>query len=131
MELHLGRLLQPGEVVHHKDGNKQNNTLENLQVFERNADHLQHELTGRVPKWTEDGKRRILEATRKPHGPLSEETRKKMSIAHKLRKRMPHSPETRERQRQAAFRRGERKRQASLAEQESGDEASPLFDGQI
>jgi len=59
VEAHLGRYLDPGEVIHHIDGNKQNNTIANLELFSSNADHLRHELTGRVPRWTEDGKRRI------------------------------------------------------------------------
>lgn len=62
----LGRRLTPQEVVHHKDGDRQNNTPDNLQVFDSNADHLRHELTGKCPKWTEDGRRRILEGVRKP-----------------------------------------------------------------
>ena len=35
----LGRELQPGEVVHHKDGNKQNNNPKNLMVFQSQAEH--------------------------------------------------------------------------------------------
>jgi len=34
----LGRLLEPGEVVHHVDGNKINNDPENLQVLD-NSEH--------------------------------------------------------------------------------------------
>jgi hypothetical protein len=33
MEKHLGRLLNKWEVVHHVDGNKANNALENLQLM--------------------------------------------------------------------------------------------------
>ena len=33
MEKHLGRLLQTSEVVHHIDGNKTNNVLENLELL--------------------------------------------------------------------------------------------------
>ncbi len=59
MEQVLGRYLEPGEVVHHLNGVHDDNRPENLELFGSNADHLRHELTGRVPKWTEDGRARI------------------------------------------------------------------------
>lgn len=34
MENHLGRVLNTNEIVHHKDHNKKNNTLENLEVLD-------------------------------------------------------------------------------------------------
>ena len=33
MENHLGRLLSKSEIVHHKDKNKKNNSIENLEVL--------------------------------------------------------------------------------------------------
>ena len=33
MENHLGRLLDENEIVHHKDGNKKNNDVSNLEVM--------------------------------------------------------------------------------------------------
>lgn len=36
----LGRRLQDGEIVHHRDGNKQNNAHENLEVHGSIAEHL-------------------------------------------------------------------------------------------
>lgn len=65
MEQKLGRLLRPTEVVHHIDGNRQNNDPSNLEVFASNADHLKETLAGKIPQWTEDGKRRIREGCRR------------------------------------------------------------------
>lgn len=42
MEEVLGRYLRPEEVVHHEDGDRQNNSPENLRLFATNADHLRH-----------------------------------------------------------------------------------------
>jgi len=47
MEAHLGRYLKKTEVVHHKDGNPLNNSLDNLELFANNAEHLRHELGGK------------------------------------------------------------------------------------
>lgn len=40
MEQHLGRYLQPEEVVHHRDKNPTNNTIDNLELFASQADHI-------------------------------------------------------------------------------------------
>ncbi len=40
MEQHLGRYLEPGEVVHHRDENRSNNDLSNLQLFSCQAEHM-------------------------------------------------------------------------------------------
>lgn len=61
MEAMIGRYLLPKEVVHHKDGNKGNNSPENLQLFSENKDHLALDLKGRVPKWTAEGLSRMRE----------------------------------------------------------------------
>ncbi|MGO4997812.1 HNH endonuclease [Oribacterium sp. Sow4_G1_1] len=41
-EQKLGRPLKKGEVVHHRDGNKYNNSPENLEVFPSQADHARY-----------------------------------------------------------------------------------------
>lgn len=61
----LGRYLQRNEVVHHIDGNPQNNDPSNLEVFQANRDHLKHELTGRRPNWTAAGRQRTIDGVRR------------------------------------------------------------------
>ena len=41
MENHLGRLLDKTEIVHHKDGNKKNNDVSNLEVMTA-SEHASH-----------------------------------------------------------------------------------------
>lgn len=38
-ELKLGRKLEPGEVVHHKNRDKQDNSFGNLHVFKNQSEH--------------------------------------------------------------------------------------------
>ena len=45
MENKLGRYLKPNERVHHRDKNRSNNRIENLELFESNGLHLKHEIT--------------------------------------------------------------------------------------
>lgn len=48
MEQHIGRLLKPGEVVHHKDGNKKNNSIDNL-ALDTDTEHRRHHATVNNP----------------------------------------------------------------------------------
>lgn len=43
MEKYLGRKLKPTEIVHHKDGNKQNNDISNLEVMSQ-SEHIRKHL---------------------------------------------------------------------------------------
>ena len=43
MESHIGRKLRKGETIHHLDGDRTNNKIENLRYFENHSIHLRHE----------------------------------------------------------------------------------------
>lgn len=48
MENHLGRLLDPNEVVHHRNGDKHDNRLENLEVMDYRKHSCHHASKGRA-----------------------------------------------------------------------------------
>ena len=62
MEHAIERYLLPTEVVHHLNGQKNDNRIENLQLFASNGEHLAVDLAGRCPNWSVEGKERIREA---------------------------------------------------------------------
>lgn len=43
MSTYIGRPLRTNEVVHHIDGNKENNSINNLHLFSSHKEHLKHE----------------------------------------------------------------------------------------
>lgn len=65
MEQVLGRYLEPNEVIHHKDGNKQNNHPDNLEIFSSNQEHLAKTLEGKTPNWTPEGYKAMCQP--RPH----------------------------------------------------------------
>lgn len=50
MEKHIKRFLLPQEVVHHINGNKQDNNLKNLKIFKSHSEHISFENRLRIKK---------------------------------------------------------------------------------
>uniref|UniRef100_A0A6M3IL38 Putative homing endonuclease n=1 Tax=viral metagenome TaxID=1070528 RepID=A0A6M3IL38_9ZZZZ len=86
MEEILGRPMTRREVIHHKDGNHANNSPDNLVLFSDNGSHLGVELLGKIPKWTEEGLKKLAARKapvmkgipRPPTGTGVRQSRKKM-----------------------------------------------------
>ena len=96
VEKHLGRYLRPEEIVHHKNGDKQDNRLANLQVVNGRSEHTRLHATGRPV--SEETRQKMREANIGKI--LSEEHKRKLSESHTGK---THSEETRQKMREAHF----------------------------
>jgi len=64
MQVHLGRKLEYNEIVHHIDGDKRNNNIENLQVVFRSEHTKTHIISGDVLCLTDEQKKLALQKSR-------------------------------------------------------------------
>ncbi len=65
MEVELGRPLRPNEVVHHLDGDKLNNSIENLAVLSRDEHQRLHQLGSVRRRWSKAEVRRACDLRRR------------------------------------------------------------------
>lgn len=90
MEEHLGRFLEPGEIVHHR-GRKDDDAIENLQLFNSHGQHMKEAHKGvwnKGRKASPEHKKKLSEAHKGQTSwakgkTFSVEYRRKLSEAHK------------------------------------------------
>ena len=51
MEKKMGRYLRKAEVIHHINGIRSDNRVNNLRLYTSNGDHISDELSGKIPKF--------------------------------------------------------------------------------
>jgi len=73
MEKFIGRKLKKGERIHHNNGNKTDNRIENLQLFSSNAEHMKtaHRVMWdkRKDRYSSETITNIFNALKKPSNP--------------------------------------------------------------
>ena len=88
MECHLGRLLNPGEIVHHKNRNRQDNRRRNLELMTRHEHGKEHAAETRERSLADIDEIRVREALK---GRSTLEAAKILGVNHQtLRNRFPH-----------------------------------------
>lgn len=90
MEKHLRRLLEKTEIIHHKNGIKNDNRIDNLEVMTQ-SEHVKKELTGRKrpprnKEWSDKISKSLKVSMRGEKNPMygrkhSEETKQKIREA--------------------------------------------------
>lgn len=108
MEEYLGRSLTSSELIHHKDEDPTNNSIDNLMITSRSSHGAIHNV-GRHAI-SENGKERIRQA--KHHRVISVEARKRMGHpGNKNRLGVPHTQATRTLMSESQARRWKERRQ--------------------